>query len=278
MATLLFSGSLGDELNIIPIVRVLSFRNNGLTVRTRFSELFSRNPYVIHDQEDTVHSHPLYVLRFAVGKELEKHMMDHYADLVGIKLENREMDLYLDMDPNSDDAVTFPMHIFERRKVIAIDPKAGWPSRQWGYDRWTTLVDELKKRGHMVIEIGATWRNCFGELLNQRLSNVNYSFVDRLTIRQTAYVLTNCSTFIGNDSGCSHLAAAVGIPSVTLYGPINPRSRKHPTTVPIYAGSCSKCNLMTHSEKCPEGHHNCMEKIQVQDVLDKIDKFLGGLQ
>jgi len=44
-----------------------------------------------------------------------------------------------------------------------------------------------------------------------------------LPLRTLAGVLARCSVYVGNDSGVSHLAAAVGAPTVAIFGPTDPR-------------------------------------------------------
>jgi ADP-heptose:LPS heptosyltransferase len=128
-----------------------------------------------------------------------------------------------------------------------------------------------------VVAIGKTWADCYGNLQDKKLEGTNYSFEDKLDIRQTAYVLSKTNLFIGCDSGSAHLACAVGTKAITLYGPVHPKSRMHEQTIPIFDGTCTKCNLITHSEVCRKNNHMCMNNITVEHVLREVEKaFILG--
>lgn len=261
MPKLIFNGSIGDELNTIPIVKALSRKHNSrVIVNMRFAnEIFAKNPFAMPPEfkENQTNIEIPYRLRFARSEELKKHMIDHYANILGIDpIKNRKLELYLDIG----DSPSFVI-----KDAIAVDPKAGWPSRQWPLDSFIRLAWRLEEVGFKVIQVGRDWHDCFGNLLNGKLKNIHYDYTNKLTLRQTAYVLSRCRAYIGPDSACAHIAAAVGIPSFTIYGPIHPDSRKHATTIPIFDGKCTKCNTNAR-EVCPTDHE-CMKNITVEQVM-----------
>jgi ADP-heptose:LPS heptosyltransferase len=80
---------------------------------------------------------------------------------------------------------------------------------------------------------------------------------------------------MGPDSGPGHLAAAVGTPYVTLFGP-TPADRHVPygcEHLMVQSDlSCAPC----YQKQCPEGHLGCMQNIAVDDVAKKISQALAG--
>jgi ADP-heptose:LPS heptosyltransferase len=88
-------------------------------------------------------------------------------------------------------------------------------------------------------------------------------------------VLKAAAAAVGPDSGPGHLAAAVGTPYVTLFGP-TPADRHVPYgcdhLVVQSDLSCAPC----YQKQCPEGHVRCMQNIKVGDVVAKINRALGG--
>ena len=98
-----------------------------------------------------------------------------------------------------------------------------------------------------------------------------------LPLDELAAILKQCDLYVGNDSGITHLAAAVGTPVVALFGPTDPRvwgpRGKH---VSILYGEtdCSPCSR-EKMQVCPE--QRCMETLSVQEVYREATKMLQGI-
>jgi heptosyltransferase-2 len=91
------------------------------------------------------------------------------------------------------------------------------------------------------------------------------NFSGKTTVREAVYLISQCALFISNDSGLMHIAGALNIPTVAIFGSTNPV-----TTSPIGEKiiivhkevSCSPCLKKT----CPTDFR-CMNLITVDDVL-----------
>jgi heptosyltransferase-2 len=74
--------------------------------------------------------------------------------------------------------------------------------------------------------------------------------------------------YIGHDSGTTHIAAALGVPTVAIYGSTSPALAypwRHPASrIVRHYVACAPCNRRT----CPLQHHACMQEITVGRVLD----------
>ena len=88
-------------------------------------------------------------------------------------------------------------------------------------------------------------------------------------------MLARCRAFVSNDSGAMHLAAAIGVPVAAIFGPTDER-----VTAPAGPRSadldviqrdvfCRPCLL----RECPIDHR-CMKRIQVDDVLASVERWL----
>ena len=83
-------------------------------------------------------------------------------------------------------------------------------------------------------------------------------------VLEIAAAISHCSIVITNDSGPLHLAAALAVPSVSIFGPTDPDRTVIPgaSRVVRAAVPCQPC----YSRECPLGHHRCMRDISVDDV------------
>jgi len=106
--------------------------------------------------------------------------------------------------------------------VIAVHPGAGHPSKCWPVDRYAAVITALLQGGTGVVLVeGPADAQVVGDL--QRA--VAPLPVPRLATGRLATVvgvLSQCRAFLGNDSGLTHLAACLGMPTIGLFGPTDP--------------------------------------------------------
>lgn len=109
------------------------------------------------------------------------------------------------------------------RPLIALHPGAGAPVKLWRPERFGTLAQRLANDyGAQVVLTGDASETALVESVVQRGGEpVPFTLVGA-SIGQVAAVLQRCRLVIGGDAGIMHLAAAVGTPTVRLYGPVDP--------------------------------------------------------
>ena len=107
--------------------------------------------------------------------------------------------------------------------------------------------------------------------------------VDTAEIRQTAALMKRCGLFIANDSGLMHMAAALQVPTVAIFGPTDPRwvsPWKCPSRVVGPGGNvpCAPCFRYSPKEmKCDrKPEFQCLTDIDAAQVLDAARSLLGG--
>lgn len=142
-----------------------------------------------------------------------------------------------------------------------------WKKKRWPEDKMSALIEKLKLENILPIIIGT--KNDVRMVIQGAVN-----FVDHLTIKETAAVLSRCSLLISTDSGPAHLADAVGTPSLVLFGPTYPEKNKpYLYGEFITAGKkCSPCYWTPRMEKCAAAE--CMNEITVDMVLERSKKWL----
>jgi lipopolysaccharide heptosyltransferase II len=144
---------------------------------------------------------------------------------------------------------------------IAIGAGASYGSAKcWPPDRFAAFVNLFRSHTDAdVILFGTSPEQTVSEAIAAGVSGSSLSLVGKTSIADLPALLSRCHLFVGNDSGAMHVAAAVGLPVVAIFGSTDPYG-----TAPITQRStlvqqkpyCSPCFL----RRCPIDHR-CMTAI-----------------
>jgi ADP-heptose:LPS heptosyltransferase len=138
----------------------------------------------------------------------------------------------------------------------------------WPNEKWEELIELLKKKGYEIIQLGNEKDTDLSGARKIKCENL----IDLM------YVLKQSDLHVSNEGGLVHLAHAVGIKSVVLFGPTTPTLYSYRDNINIYHGDCPSCWWRVHgwSSKCKEGHKTCVniDKISVHQVYCNILKGL----
>jgi len=147
------------------------------------------------------------------------------------------------------------------RPVFAINMGGKAAKNDWGHSNWCELIRRLTKQyaGFGLLAIGAAQDAQRADEVGALWSGVFVNACGRMVPRVSAAALGNATLFIGHDSGPLHLAAAMGIRCVGLYGDNNPPKKWHP-----YFGD----HEIIHNMKG-------VRQISVDDVISAVDRGLG---
>ena len=105
------------------------------------------------------------------------------------------------------------------RKIALIHPAAAFATKQWATENFARVVEFLAERGYASVAIAAPHENALLEKLSSEAA-VEIETFD-LSLPQVTALASRSQLFVGNDSGIAHIAAAVGTPSVVIFGSSN---------------------------------------------------------
>jgi heptosyltransferase-2/heptosyltransferase-3 len=105
------------------------------------------------------------------------------------------------------------------RIVVAIQPSAGAPLKSWPVERWASLADALDTRGLTVLLMGGPEDAAVLRAIRARMRSTPAALLAGQPLDDSAALLARCRLLVGLDAGMSHLAGALGIPTIRLYGP-----------------------------------------------------------
>ncbi len=150
----------------------------------------------------------------------------------------------------------------------------GYPTKQWSLDRFAQLGDLITRE--LRYSVVLTWGPGEEEQVQSLSSKMKepHWVAPPNTLHQSMALFNKSRLFVGGDTGTLHLCVALGIPTVSLYGP----------TDPVYNGPygaihqvifkelhCSFC----YKRKCPT-EHECMDGIQVDEVFRAVKSMIPG--
>ncbi len=160
------------------------------------------------------------------------------------------------------------------KKYIAISTGTSerWLSKKWGLDNYSNLIAKLIENDFEIILVGSSLELEDSEILLKKYPQIK-SFVNKTNLTELKNLLANVDIFIGNDSGPTHIAAAVGVNTITIFGSTDikhcvkfmPYTGIHEYLKPNEEIKCHPC----YKTKCPT-NMECMQSIKVENILEKI--------
>lgn len=161
------------------------------------------------------------------------------------------------------------------RRLIAVHPGSGSRHKNWPAERFAEVVRVWAGRPdtRVVLIRGPADGTAVAELTNAT-RGVDLLLVEQPALPVLAALLEHCQVYVGNDSGVSHLAAAMGTPSVVLFGPTDARiwAPQGPSVRVVDSSvDCSPCTA-ERRRQCRD--QECLRSITVERVLAEMERVL----
>lgn len=146
-----------------------------------------------------------------------------------------------------------------------------WASKHWPEKYWQELIGLARNRGVHVL---LPWGTAEERVRAERLALAGASVLPKLSINEMAHILKQAQGCVAVDTGLGHVAAAVGVPTVSLYGPTHPgltgalgACQKHLVT----PKECSPC----FKRECPLSPElimpPCFARLHPEQVWDALE-------
>ena len=163
-----------------------------------------------------------------------------------------------------------------RQPAVALLPGAEFgPSKQWPLAHYAAAARSLLALGHAVWVLGSPKDAEAGRLIAEQAPGT-IDLCGRTRLEDAVDLLAAASGCISNDSGLMHVAAALDVPLVALFGSTSPEHTPplSPAAQVLRLGlDCAPCFQRT----CPLGHHRCLRDISPAQVLAALAPALPAL-
>lgn len=164
----------------------------------------------------------------------------------------------------------------ERGPLIVIAPGSSNPYKHWGATKCAELITRLDADNRSFVLVGGQG-DIDAEVLAQTAAARTIDTCGTLDLSQTAAILNAATLYIGCDSGLTHLATALGRPTLALFGPSDSQkwSQQHRTHGVIRKQlPCSPCSIFGYHKLCR--NIPCMGGITVDEVVSAAEALLAG--
>jgi len=310
--------SLGDVLLTTPLIRSVKKKYSGITidflVKKQYSVVVEKNPYInkvflldtadkdweidiskydlIIDLQNNLRSKKLTRDFTKRIRRFNKHGLDKFL-LVNFKC-NRLKDLpeipvrYAEtigegLPDNEGPDLFFPDEAVSRvpgdGKTIGLCPGSRHFTKRYPAERFIDAGNLLAKEGYRIAVFGGKDERTLCADIAGKISNC-LDLSNENDLFRTAADMKMCKGIICNDSGLMHVACAVGVPVVTIFGSsvrefgFTPYKSRHI----LLENKNLKCRPCSHigKGKCPKKHFRCMQEISPEEVYKSIKKLINN--
>jgi ADP-heptose:LPS heptosyltransferase len=271
-----------DRLAVASRLRLLGYDRVLVFHSSPSSEFFGR---MIGGARASAHSHEIGKTDFVVKPATERDC--DTVRLAGLKLEGQAPEpalTFTDVELAAGKAWVQSSGL--KPPILGVGLGASRPTKQWPLDRMAEIVRDWSARtsGSALIVCSSAEARAAKEFWKLLRHTPFLPLIDA-PVRELAVRIAQVAAFVGNDSGPRHLAAAVGVRTVTLFGPEDPLEwhpydrSKHPI---CFVGEleCRKsaapgmppwCGI----ETCIEQKHRCMSDLSIEQVQKQLQQVMA---
>jgi heptosyltransferase-2 len=154
------------------------------------------------------------------------------------------------------------------KTLVGASPGASYgPAKRWAPERFASALDRFADHlGAVPVIFGGNEDMAACSDVSDRLKAKHLNLAGMLDLRQFMAFLSETALFLTNDSGPMHIAAALSVPTIAIFG-----STDHKLTGPVLKASvaitknleCSPC----FKRECAFGHYECLEAVSAEEVF-----------
>jgi lipopolysaccharide heptosyltransferase I len=209
---------------------------------------------------------------------LEVHAVDRYLWLGNLLGFDQQPPLfYLPPSPEAEARISSHLaaHAAPGRPLAILVPGTQWETKQWTPEGFAGVARRLSDGGFLPIFIGSKNEQPLNHTIHAQAPG-STDFTGQTSLADAVALVRRAALVVTNDSGIMHIAAALGRPAISIFGPTNPVQvgpYGQPGSVVRLDLPCSPCNYR-RLVQCPNGHA-CMRDLTVDMVMDRVREVLA---
>ncbi len=198
------------------------------------------------------------------------HVIDRNLHLLNaLGIETQERVFPIEVPPEMHEKAGRQLDSMGLAEYVIVNPGGGWVTKQWSPERYGELSREIKKGWGLPSLV--LW-GPGEESLAKRVVGASDGMAHLAPptgLREVIPYLTRATLFVGGDTGPFHIAGALGVPLVGVFGPSDPAKNGPfgPSDQVVWKSvDCSPC----YKRRCPGFDTVCLTSIAVSDVVDAV--------
>ena len=210
----------------------------------------------------------------------DQHEVENFLDclrVLDVQIQDKSLELWSNpADEKKADIIFREAGWTEKGLTVVLHPAASLPAKQWLPERFAAVMKILKERHNARFLYTGTERDkSLYEAIERRGPFGGLDLCGKTSLRENIAIYRRADLFFGVDSGPMHMAAAVGLPVVALFGPTDERKwgpwgNGH--TIITKRLACHPCK----PHKCRD--NECMKKITVEDAVEALEATIGRVR
>ena len=220
----------------------------------------------------------------ATDEILKLHQVYYYLNIIesmgGERVESPFPEIFLTKAERGwADGFLVTLGIESDTPIIGVSPGASYgPAKKWLPESFAYVLDEFSKStGAVPLIFGSSADLVDAGKLSAELRVKHYNIAGKTDLRQFMAIAERLTLFLTNDSGPMHIGAALGAPTLAIFGstsdvltgPLGPRVKVVDVDV-----ECSPC----FKRLCPKGHYACLVDIDPKRVLKEAFKLTENVE
>ncbi len=158
--------------------------------------------------------------------------------------------------------------------LVAMAPGSVWATKRWFAERFAEVANRLQQELHAsVVLFGGQTDRPLCEHISAMMDQPAIVAAGRLSLLQSAALLATCRVVLSNDTGLMHIAAAVKVPVVAIFGPTVPEFGFYPFgpghTIVQTEIDCRPCGAHG-ARRCARNDFACMRRIGSEEVYETV--------
>ncbi len=173
------------------------------------------------------------------------------------------------------DAILQRAGVLRERPILGMTPGSNWATKRWPIERFAALAARASAHGYQVVLTGDEREVALcKELCARAPAAIDLAGV--VPLAALGGFINRCAAFVANDSGPMHLARALGVPTLAIFGSTSPDQFDFTGHAVLCARvPCSPCHFYGR-RRCPRGHFRCMLELEVEDAWAALEPLLAG--
>ena len=158
------------------------------------------------------------------------------------------------------------------KPLVAFSPRTTWTTKNWPPEYFAAVAAELSGEVQLLLCGSPGDRTVADEIISQAQKPF-INAVGQTRLHELTALLSRCDTLLTGDTGPLHMAVALGVPTVSIFGPTNPTVYGPLPPGHIVLQSMLACRPC-HKQKCRAQHLKCQHEILPQMAVEAIRKQL----